>query len=332
VKKLLVVAICIIAVLSVLLFLQWQKKIPASTEAPAKAEDTESRVTRGTNGETVICVDAATQETMGLQTTTLQPAQLAQEVKTFGRVMDPVALSALVSDLLSAQANADVSRKELLRLNLLAGQNNASARTVEAAEATAQRDAALVGMARARLTAAVGNTISDQTNLVDLIKSLVSGESALVLIDSPTGEPLPTRPPVASLVPFANDGSPVDGRLVGSPLAIDAQTQTRGLLYLVESNQSRLVAGAAVTGFLQSSGATQPGFVVPRTALLRFNGATWVYVQTDNTNFCRTEVHLERPLDAGWVADLKTKSETKVVTVGAQELLSEELKGQLSGD
>jgi hypothetical protein len=37
---------------------------------------------------------------------------------------------------------------------------------------------------------------------------------------------------------------------------------------------------------------------------------------------------LERPLNEGWFADKDLKPQERVVVVGAQQLLSEELKGQ----
>ena len=69
--------------------------------------------------------------------------------------------------------------------------------------------------------------------------------------------------------------------------------------------------------------------VVPRNAVLRFNGATWVYLQTGGDTFQRTEVALEQPLENGWFVRQGMKAGDKVAVGGAQQLLSEELKGQL---
>jgi hypothetical protein len=66
---------------------------------------------------------------------------------------------------------------------------------------------------------------------------------------------------------------------------------------------------------------------VPRSAVLRFNGATWVYRQTSDETFERLEVALDRPLENGWFVREGLKPGEKLVTVGAQQILSEELKG-----
>jgi len=85
---------------------------------------------------------------------------------------------------------------------------------------------------------------------------------------------------------------------------------------------------SAVTGFLGLPGEAQSGVRVPREAVVRFNGTTWVYVQTGDDTFQRTEVALDRPLANGWFVRAGLKPQDKVVSAGAQQLLSEELKGQ----
>jgi len=61
---------------------------------------------------------------------------------------------------------------------------------------------------------------------------------------------------------------------------------------------------------------------------VRFNGTAWVYVQAASDTFRRTEVSLDHPLDQGWFIQGSLSLQDKVVIVGAQQLLSEERKGQ----
>ena len=84
--------------------------------------------------------------------------------------------------------------------------------------------------------------------------------------------------------------------------------------------------------FLKLAGDAQTGVLVPRNAVVRFNGAAWIYLQTGEENFSRVEVALGSPLTDGWFVRAGLKSQDKVVIVGAQQLLSEELKGQIGGD
>jgi hypothetical protein len=153
-----------------------------------------------------------------------------------------------------------------------------------------------------------------------------------VRIELPAGEFLKSDPSGARLVPLASGSQPIEARFVGAATAIDPQTQGQGFLFLVESNGARLVANAAVEGFIKLPGDAQSGVAVPRNSVIRFNGATWIYRQTGDETFQRTEVALDRPLDNGWFVREGLKPQDKVVTVGAQQLLSEELKGQIGGD
>ena len=307
---------------------------PQSKEQPAgappeKPAEAESRVKRGANGEVVVTLDAETQKIMGLQTAPLAAASLSPETKGYGRVLDPAPLSSLVAELVSARATAEASQKELERLKVLTVQNNASVRSVQAAEAAGLRDQAAAELARQHLLAAWGKAIADRADLLALVQSLASAELALVRIDLPAGEILKAPPVGARLLALADESSLAVAEYVGQAPVVDAQMQGQGFLFLVKPSQSRFVPGAAVTGFLQLSGETQTGVVVPRNAVLRFNGTTWVYLQTGGETFQRAEVGLERPLEKGWFVRQGFKTGDKVVVVGAQQLLSEELKGQL---
>ena len=300
--------------------------------SPEKSAEPESRVKHGTNGAVIVTLDADTQKVMGLQVASLAATELSPELKGFGRVLDPAALGATVAEVFSARATAGVSQKEFARLKALAEQNNASARALEAAEAAAKRDAALAGSAQLRLLSVTGKAIAGREDLAGLVQSLASGESALVRIDLPGGENLDAPPVSARLVAVGDESKPVEAQFAGVPPGVDPQTQGRGYLFLVETNQSHLVAGAAVSGFLKLSGAAQAGVTVPRSAVVRVNGATWVYLQTGDDEFERVAAALDRPLDGGWFVANGLKADAKIVTVGAQQLLSEELKGQGAGD
>jgi multidrug efflux pump subunit AcrA (membrane-fusion protein) len=308
------------------------KKEDAPKAEEKKSAEPPSHVQRGTNGVAVITLDAATQKVMGLQVVPLTATNLSPEVTGYGRVLDSALLSAAVADLVSAAATAEASQKDLARLKTLAEQNNASVRARETAEAAAQRDAAQAALARARFLATAGKAISERNDLPAFARMLASGDSALVRIELPAGVVLQGDPTGARLVPLAGESQPIAAKFIGAPPSVDPQTQGTGFLFLVESNRSRLVPGAAVTGFLQLPGDARSGVTVPRNAVVRFNGATWVYRQTGADAFERTEIALERPLANGWFVREGLKPQDNVVTVGAQQLLSEELKGQIGGD
>ena len=302
---------------------------PATTNAPPeKKAEAESRVKRGPNGEVILTLDAATQKLMGLQTTALESARLHPELKAYGRVLDISPLAALAAELTTAQAASEASQAELKRLKTLAAQNNASVRAVQAAEAAAVRDRAQVESVRLRLLANWGSAIAQRHDLPALVQALGSLASALVELDAPAGQSVAALPTGARLFTLAEPGKPIAAQFLGPAPIVDPQTQGRGFLFLVATNSPQLAPGAAVTGLLALPGEAQSGVALPRPAIVRFNGATWVYLQTAEDTFQREEVELNCPLDNGWFVSKGLKPQDKVVTVGAQQLLSEELKGQ----
>ncbi len=299
---------------------------------PARAQGDEdshpsinkATVSHGTNGEVILALDAATQKTIGLQTAALLPAQLAPEIKGYGRVLDPAPLASLVADLTAAQAQSDDIQEELKRVKELAKEDNASQRALQAAEAAAVRDSTVVTSARARFFSGWG-AVAHREDLPALVQSLVTLESALVQVDLPPDET--TNVPLsARLVTFAEQSQPIDATYLGRATTVDPQLQGRGFIFLVTNNASRLFPGAAVTGYLAMPGAIQTGVVVPRDALVRSGGVAWVYVQSADDKFQRTEAVLEHPMEAGWFVHGGLRPGDKVVTVGAQELLSAETK------
>jgi multidrug efflux pump subunit AcrA (membrane-fusion protein) len=300
-----------------------------AAEPAAKAAEPESRVKHGTNGEVVITLDAATQKTMGLQTTSLAAAELKPESKGYGRVLDASSLASLVGELAVAQAASDASQAELKRLKTLAGENNASARALESEEASAVRDQAQVESARLRLVSGWGSAIAGRQDLPAFVKSLSSLESVLVELDVLAGDALNSTPTGVRLFTLADESKPIEAQLLGPAMTVDSQMQGRGFLCLVTRNNSHLAPGAAVTGLLSLPGEAQSGVAVPREAVVRFNGATWVYVQTGDDTFERRAAALDRPIEKGWFVKEGLKPQDKVVTAGPQELLSEELKGQV---
>jgi hypothetical protein len=309
-----------------------QKKEQPKEATSEKAAEPESRVKHGTNGEVMVTVEAKLQQTIGLQTAPLAPAQLSPEIKAYGRVLDISPLASLVAELATAEAAGQASQAELKRLKTLAAQNNASERAVQNAQAAATHDQAQIQSVRLRLLATWGSGIAQRNDLPDFVQSLGSLASALIQIEVTAGDALPAPPSGARIFSLGNETNPIPAVLIGPAPVADPQMQGKGFLLLVSPNSSQLVPGAAVTGLLSLPGEPRSGVLLPRSAIIRFNGTTWIYQQTSDEVFQRKEVTLEDALENGWFVSAGLKAQDKVVTVGGQQLLSEELKGQGQGD
>jgi membrane fusion protein, multidrug efflux system len=304
-----------------------EMKTAADAARPTAEEAKEkSRVSHGTNGEGIVTLDAETQKRIGLKVAALAATNLPPVVKGYGRVLDPMPLIQLAADLAPAEVSAEASRKELDRLKILRAQDNASDRALQAAEAQALRDKLLAESLRGRLLFGWGRTIAESDDLPALAYSLAVMQSAVVRVDVPAGETLPGKPTGAQFVSLTTGAEPTAIKFVGPATSTDPQFQGQGFLFLVRSNAP--TAGAALTAQIQTDGAPASGILIPAVAIVRHESKGWAYVQTGDDKFIRREAELDRPSGAGYFVTTGFAAGDKVVTVGAQLLLSEELKGQ----
>ena len=296
-----------------------------AAEKPAAEESDKASVSRDEEGNAVITMSDELQGDAGIVVANPEAAQLAPELKGYGRVLDPTPLGALMTELALARAAYAASSNELARLNILAGQGNASARALQTAEAAALRDQLAVQSANERLALSWGTAVAEQQDLPGFIRSLTSHEKVLVRIDLSAGEILNASPMGVRLVMLS--GSSVEAEFMGGASAVDPQTQGRGFIFVAKITAAQLMPGEAVTGFLKLPGEPLAGAIIPRAAIVRTEGKGWVYVlgKTGET-FTRKEIVLEHATDNGWFVTNGVTAGDHVVVTGAQTLLSVELK------
>jgi len=301
---------------------------PASEAAAAKPPEEEGpKIARDANGNVVISMSDEAQGDMGIKVEKPTPGEIAPEVKGFGRVADPTALAALISDVATAQAAFAASGNELSRLQLLQGQGNASVRAVQSAEATAVKDRLAVLSAQNHLVLAWGQAVADLPDLPAFSQALTSRESALIRIDLPASEMLSSPPEAARIMTLA--GRSAEASLLGPAATVDPQLQGQGWIFLVKPNSAQVAPGEAVTAYLKIKGEPLKGVIVPQQAVVRTEGAGWIYVLLSTSDgFTRVQIPLDHPTDGGYFIAKGVTADNYVVTTGAQQLLSTELKGQ----
>ena len=272
-----------------------------------------------------VSLDATTQQRMGVEIQSVQPGEMRPRFAVTGRVVDVASLSAQAADFISAEAAASASQAERKRLETLASQNNASERALQAAQAAAARDQAQADAARIKLASSFGPAIAGHPELARWVQALSCGQSALVRVDLPAGEPLRSESPKASLFTLA--GQPVRAEFLGAAAGVDPQTQGRSWFYIVETNAADLLTGMALSGYVEETGRALHGAIVPRSAVVRYEGEGWVYQEAHGTNFIRTQIPLDLPVDQGWFVSDGTLSTNPIVVTGSQSVLSRELNG-----
>jgi hypothetical protein len=276
-------------------------------------------------GAITVKFDREAQQRLGMEVKQLAAGKAPREIMTFGRVLDAARLQAQVSERDAAAVSAQLSQQELGRLRQL--EDNTSERRMQTAEAEARRDQLALQSARSNLRLTWGDAIAERDDLPDLVQSLVSQAQSLVRLDLPVGEKLAGLPSAARIVPMGAE-TPVAGTVLGMAPTVLEQNQTMGLLILAPQGDG-LLPGAAVTGFLEMPGDPLNGVVIPRAAVVRYAGRSWVYVQIDAGKFARREVALENPLADGWLVSTGLGPGDRIVESGAQLLLSEETKAEI---
>ena len=283
--------------------------------------DKSADVPEKTEAKAGVTIDAETQERIGLKLEAPAAAEWQPEIRAVGRVVDPLVFTAAAADYETARAAATASQGELDRTQKLAGQDNASPRVLETAQAAAAHDAMALKSARARFTGDWGVRLAARTNLAEFGASLQTDDLALVKLTLPVGTFPRPLPKTATVFIFGNETNAVAADF-GDDLGVDPATQAQTLLFLV--NQ-KLPPSISVTAQLKISGEPETGVTIPAGAILRHEGSGWVYVQTDTNQFVRVEIPLDRQTENGWFVSENLSTTNRIVVSGAQTVLSAEL-------
>lgn len=303
----------------------------APAEKPPDEEAGASGVTHDEQGNSVVKMADDDQGDAGIVVANPAPGQWSPEVKAYGRVLDPAPLVTLINELASAQSAATASAQELDRQKILSAQTNTSARALQTAEAASRHDQLALQAARQSLALDWGEALAQRDDLPALAESLVTRQAAIVRVDLPGGEALSAPPIQARLITLS--AKTAEAKYVGPAMSVDAQLQGQGHLFSVQPNAIGLVPGEACTAWLQMPGDPLNGVIIPRDAVVRAEGAGWVYViNKGGESFTRRKISLDRPTGDGWFVGEGIKPGEFVVVTGAQTLRSEELKASLSPD
>lgn len=278
----------------------------------------------------LIEMSADIQRKLGLATQPAAAVHHAGGLTGFARVLDPGPLAVLDSDIVQAAAMAQASQAEAVRAKgLAAADATVSTRAAEAAIAQARADAAKLNLLRRRLGLEWGPafmTMSEPRRGA-LVGQLASGAAALVRIDagaSLTG--------AKSVRLDLGGGRSANVQVLGAARAADARLLSSGLVGLVLGPQAaELGVGLTLPASIAVSGGGE-GVMVPRSALIRASGATFVYVRKDATHFERRTLTGAATDPAGLFASGGVSPGEPVVTAGAAALHAAEAPKAAAGD
>lgn len=285
-------------------------------------------------------LDAETQARIGLQTTNPAASDWQPETKAYGLVLDPAPLVESLMDLGRAETAFDSSHQELERAKLLKKDSNISERAFQDAETNYRQNFQATMASYYKIQSVWGKKIAGLTGPIvvppgterkpDELMEKFLDSAILIRVDLPAGTRLENWPPqIQSIIPLGEDAAPVTAVSFFDELpALDSLTQQREFLLLADqSSTNRLTPGEAVTAFLKSLAAPVNGVVIPSAAILRHEGKTWIYVQSNTNEFSRVEISTDKFADNGWFVSENLSATNRIVVSGAQTLLSAELTG-----
>jgi biotin carboxyl carrier protein len=150
----------------------------------------------------------------------------------------------------------------------------------------------------------------------------------LARVDVPAGQMIAPGVTAATIVPLGREEHPIRAERVALAASVDPKTQGQPFLFRLSDPSLMLRPGLSLTGYLELPGPARAGVVLPGAAVVWQAGKAWIYVQTGAEQFARRPVVLEEPAGPGWFTS-SVRPGDRIVTVGAQTLLSEEFKSQI---
>lgn len=266
-------------------------------------------------------MDAATQTRLGIVTAPLQSAHRSATITGFARALDPGPLAQLDSDITTTVAALAASQAEsarTLRLNKL--DETVSTQVAEAAAAQARSDAAKLLLLRRRVGLEWGPPLArlSDARRGKLVADIAAGRAALVRVDSAQGLSQVRGSAEIDL----GAGGRARATILGPTRVGDPRLQSTGLLALVSGPQALQLGSGTVAPATIAQGAGAEGVVIPRAALLRTGGRTYVYIRRDAGDFERRPVPAGLSDPEGLFVTSGFKAGEPVVTSGAAQLFA----------
>ena len=275
---------------------------------------------------------AETQAKLGLKSEPLAAMASSATLAGFVKVLDPGPLAQLDADIDAADAALQASQAELERAQGLNKDGQAvAAKQVEAARAQARADATKLALLRRRVGLEWGDGIArlSARQRAQLLADLGAGRAALVRIDTPSGEGLTGLKAVEiDLGPLGK----VRATVLGTARTAEPRLLSPGLIATVRGPGVRSLSIGLSAPVTLTASAPVKGVLIPRAALLRSGGETWVYVRTASDSFLRKAVEHGRRDPSGLFAPEGLKAGEQVVTQGAAALFAAETNVPEEGD
>jgi hypothetical protein len=294
-------------------------------------------------GQTVINLNAKTQQHSGLQTIKLKPATYHAEFTAYGKVLAIQPLIELrhrylvaLTDRNSAnakfkQAEQNVSRQQALYQEGISAKRNLQGQQAQWQIDKAQLDAVHFQnqMIKEEAQLTYGKTLSEWALASDSnqLNAFISGQQKLLQITLPSNQQLADKLKTIVIAASGNRSDAQTAELISAAPQTDASSQ--GNSYFFQTQAKNISIGMAVTAWLPEQNSALSGVMIPKSALLWAMDEAFVYVKTDDDTFSRRLIHHYSLSNDGYFISEELKPDEELVITGGQMLLSEEMRGQI---
>ncbi len=301
------------------------------------------------DGQTVIQVPEETQIQSEIKTSPLASISYSENVLSYGNVVSLADLIQLKTQLITTQAEKAVlenaliaSKKDFERFNTLnQDDKNISDKVVQIAfndmksneaklAASAQNAKNIADQIRQQwgnqmahlATGAVSSTI---------FKQLLQNERVLIQISLPFSAHEPLKNSQIQIAPTSALSQKTAANYFSPAPTSNLSMQGKTYFYTAKADFLRAGMPIKVLDFNQAAKPSE-GVLIPNSAVVWYAGKPWVYFKQSATEFKRLPINNDFEMDAGWFYQGELKANDAVVTSGAQLLLSEEFKSQITNE
>ena len=303
-------------------------------------------------GIAIVTLPQAAQEQSGIATIALGQSQHMTALSTYGTVVNVDSLIELRSRYMTAQAEANIARaslantqQEFNRMQVLNQDNrNVSDRALANAQALLKADQAKVNAADS-IARNIRDSIRQQWG--DTLAGLATRQpespefsrilqyrDVLIQVTFPFDTPQPQAGSSIQIAPIgiatASGEQPMQAEFVSASPQTDNAIQ--GKTYFYRASAENLRVGMRVSIKLKNDNTATQGVIVPNSAVVWYGGQAWVYRKDKEDRFIRLPVNTDSDTEAGWFVSSGLKAGDEIVTTGAQLLLSEEFKFQITNE
>lgn len=340
----------------VIVILFWVLVFYAKDEYEAYTKDTDEQIespsrVENKDGVTEITVSPATQAQSDITVTAVKPSNYQAGLSSYGTVMAIDSLLDMRSKYLAAMADAEISKAVLSRnkaeynrlheLNL--DDKNVSDKALAAALADLKGEEAKAAAAEStarNITDSMRQTWGEALTLLatekstsTLLQNLINYKEVLIQVILPFNAPEPTAKSVLNVSPTASPAHIIKAEFVSRAPISNPTIQGKTYFYHAKTTDLRAGMQVNVSGIKQTSAqAEKSGVVIPSSAVVWYGGKPWVYRKVGLEKFYRIPVNTDTEVENGWFYKGSVMPGDQLVTSGAQLLLSEEFKYQITNE